>query len=96
MAALLLADGRVHRPFNWIFSLSTANHGSGNDPILKVVEWSTQTDYESDVSAGDTDLGSFVSVDVPGYSAASFDDTAAILLALAALGGDYAGSSQIS
>ena len=96
MAALLLADGSVQRPFNWIFSLSAANNGSGDDPILKVVEWSTQALYQSDDSAGNMDNGEFVSVDVPGFAATSFDDTAAIMVALAALGGDYAGSTQIA
>lgn len=96
MAALLLTDGRVHRPFNWIFSLSTDNLGSGDDPILKVVEWADEMSYQTDVASTNNDHGSFFSVDVAAFPSESFDDLDTIFASLLALGGDYAGATQIA
>jgi len=95
MAALLLTGGQVRRPFNWIHSLPTNLGGSGGDPVLKMVEWPTQADYDNDVVAGNLDHGAFVSETVPGFLASSYNDASAVLAALIALQGDYGGATEI-
>jgi hypothetical protein len=67
MNALLLADGRVHRPFNWVFSLAVTDGGTGNDPTLRLVEWPSLAVYEGDTVNGNMNNGTFVSQSVPGF-----------------------------
>jgi hypothetical protein len=96
MSALLLTNGQVHRPYNWILSLPTSASGSGANPQLNVVAWPDQPSYESDVANGNMDNGSFLAVDVPGFDGVGFGDPTTIFNALIAMGANYAGASPIT
>lgn len=93
--ALLLSDGRVHRPYSWVVSLASADGGNGEVPLLRLVEWPSQALFVADVAAGNMDDGVFVGVEVPGFSSANCGDVSAIQTALLALPA-YAGAQAIS
>lgn len=95
MHALLLTDGRVHRPFRWNVSLPFSEGGSGEDPLLILVEWSNQFSYEDNAANGNMNDGFFTSVFVPGFDVADAEDASAARDALLGLGGDYDGATVI-
>lgn len=78
MNALLLADGRVQRPFNWVFSLSITDGGTGNDPTLRLVEWPSVAVYEADAVNGNMNNGTFVSQSVPEFDPSGCQDVSVI------------------